>query len=227
MPDSDFDTQNLAPTMRHSDPAPPTPQQIEDRTQRCGDRCLIAGIILLAATIVATLAIVATDPTPFHENPTRSFALLSLVMFTALASVLIGAGFYERWGRSSRAATLQASKIATQNAGRLDDGERLMETLQRMLSQVLVQQQDQGGLMKDLTADILDRLQTQDERQNRTDQAIITIAEKMPDLLMSEHWKGFNEAVKEGFLEQTGTDGATARNRKHLGVVPKNTNQPD
>jgi hypothetical protein len=196
-------TQNLSKTMRKLRKGPPNPELIEQQTQRCGDQHLLAGVVLFAVILLLTVGATALDSTPLDGDPVGlSFSLLSLFLGGMAAAVLTAAGLSERRGRSGRAATLQASKYAVQNAGRIDRTEARMTAGERLL------------------AEILGQLKAQADQRSRTDQAVMTIAEKIPDLLVSEHWKGFNSAVREGFLEQTGTDGA-ARNRKHLGVVPR------
>lgn len=58
--------------------------------------------------------------------------------------------------------------------------------------------------------------------------AIDRIAEHLPEDQQIRHWRGYNDAVRQGFVESTGTDGSTpawsSRGRSpHLGLVNRDS----
>lgn len=71
---------------------------------------------------------------------------------------------------------------------------------------------------------ILAQVTTTGERLDRLERGMDTVAEHLPEVLRIREWRGFNDAVREGF-QPTGTTGDDSR-RRRLGVVPNSTRGP-
>jgi hypothetical protein len=184
------------------------PDDHEQAFRRFGRRNYIAGISLcvLFALISLTLALV-TDHHAFTSQDGRMFAVLALVAFIALAAVLTAIGAMERLNRHQRAATRRVAAEASRNR-------ELIERLE-------VDLRERDEYIIGLVAPTPGRLAMVEQRLSPVEAAISSLAVHLPDTLQREHWMGFNDAVREGFTgQQTGTDGASARRARHLGLAP-------
>lgn len=76
-----------------------------------------------------------------------------------------------------------------------------------------------------LLRQVLSRADENDKRTGRIEHALDLIAEALPENNEVHRWRGFNDAVRDGFARQTGTDGAPQRVRSpHLGIVKRENN---
>lgn len=151
------------------------------------------GTFLLGAggfLIVSTALTVGLIPERYdgHISPVVSLTLIG--MFSALGTACLAAGMGEKLNQYQRAQTRRA--ILGQQAAvdeRAADRERHAE--------------DRAALLVQLAA---------------VGYAIDLVAQHLPEHDRIVNWRGFNDAVKQGFLgEHTGTD--WPRDRRHLGVV--------
>lgn len=196
-------------------PAPANPADLEEKaTRRFGRRNYITGISIIVGTVLSCLIFRILGGSHMYDSPTAQlFGTLGILSSLLLGTTLALAGAAERKHRPERAATRDILVAADRNRIRI---EQLTQDTDERLQVVM-------GLL----APVPGRLDLNSERLARIEQALTVLADRLPKELLAEHWRGFNEAVKEGFSQQrTGTDGQLRR-PPHLGLVaPKDPDRP-
>jgi hypothetical protein len=183
-----------------------------------GRRTFIAGIVLGVATYIIGLSasILSDGGNVFDSQPAQIFGAIGLVSLVSLSGALIVAGSNARQLQRQ----LEPFAAAVAEAARKTDRNR----------QLIVQHREEAREWnKELfghVAALPHRIsQLEDDHSDikaslaEFTRVLTLLAEKLPDELVAEHWRGFNDAVKEGFAEKTGTDDQKRR-PSYIGLVP-------
>jgi hypothetical protein len=176
----------------------------EARTRRTGGRNYRLGWAILVCTIVATeTTAIITGNNLWHNTAGELFAVLCFVGLIVLGAQLIAAGAQER---SLRPIRDRQRDTDVSNRESVDWNRKLIERLtddtQRRYEEIM-----------GYVGAVPGRLVELEER-------LTALVSALPQEIQRQYWKGFNDAVREGF-QATGTDGSGNR-RPHLGLV-----QPD
>jgi len=171
------------------------PGEREDDIRRVGRRDYILGTAVFLGTFVLALVIaLISEQRVFETRPGQLFAVMALMALMALGGSLVINGRTERRERNQRASVRVALKE-------------------------IAEMREQLHLAIGLVAPLPGRLDQTSERLDRIGDAMTHLAASLPDELLSQHWKGFSDAVREGFGERTGTEGSKRRPSRHLGIA--------
>lgn len=192
---------------------------------RWGRRNYAAGITLAVAdTIAALVTAMLTEGQVFTDPNARLFATLIYIIIVALAASLIITGAVQTITAHTRDAVGAARADVARNRCRLD---RLGDEIHilaeeckvnlRHLAEVL---ERRGPIIEGLPQ----RLTAAATRLDQLECAMGAVAEHLPDALLSQHWRGFNAAVREG-LTLTGAEGQKKRRPPHIGLVAPDPDQ--
>lgn len=207
-------------------PAPPGSQPT-DRHLRCwGRRNYITGITLAIADVVAALvmAMLAEDKA-FTDPDGRLFANLTCIIIMALAAGLIVAGAQQTITANSLTAIAATRTDTARNRRRLDQlndevhelAAQTRAAINRLADTIDARGEQLGPIIEALPAGLAATVL----RLNNLEEAMGAVAEHLPDALQTEHWRGFNAAVRQGLTDQrTGTDGPNRRRPPTIGLVP-------
>jgi hypothetical protein len=196
------DLQHIRQPLTH-----PTDHDHEEiRARRFGRRMLVAGIASGICSYMACLAAaIISDQRMFTSREAQLFAILGVMTLLVGSVSLIIVGGLERLMRPVRARQRWLA----------GSGERLRILVERMA----LDQQELYQNLAGLVAPLPGRLERNTDHLAHIEQAMSALAAALPDELLAEHWRGFNEAVKEGFGEKTGTDGSPGKPARHLGLA--------
>lgn len=214
----------------------PTPHS-RDRTRRFGivNYCTGAGLCSLTVLAALTTAIL-TDNRVFTADG-KLFALLALVALTVTgASLTLVGGAQTQHHRTRgyvnelRVDVENVRKDISRNRRRLDqladEVHELAAQTRASINRLADVLQERGDQLGPIVEALPEALAATTSRLDQLGCAMGTVAEHLPDALLSQHWKGFNAAVREG-LTLTGTEGqgATKRRPPHIGLVPPGRDQ--
>ena len=188
------------------------PPDDETRTRRFGNRCLLWGSVIDGATFTASfVAAILSDNNLYTSPAAQFFGIMGLVLGIAAGTTFIALGFMERAWRPTRARQKRDSET--------------LDRLQSRIEAMRFDTDDRFRVVMGHLAALSGRVDANKERLTEIEQCLVAIAEQLPNVLASEHWKGFNAAVREGFADKTGTDGPGRRRPPHIGLAPPANNR--
>ena len=205
---------------------PPELPADEARTQRFGRRAFTGGLTICILLVVGTLVAWILADTALATS--RDGALFGILLFAGgltIGASLTVLGGMERQHRPVRArqrhAEVELRRVQTRIESLIQDTNECFEVVMGLLGPIngrlseFADRVDSGGVA------YLERLDRVEAATTAVAEQLTLIAQHLPDAMLSEHWRGFNEAVREGFAaQQTGTDGGSRRRPGHLGLAP-------
>ncbi len=190
------------------------------RAERLGRRLFFTGLGLGAISYIAPLvAATATGSDQIYDTRSGAiFGALATMTLGNLATAMTVVGGLG-WLAGRYLAPFWA---AVQDAARGTDRNR------RLIEQQTLATDDERRELRDLVKAVPARLSALETGRAATTaelaeiRTLLTVfAKHLPDALTKAEWQGFSSAVKEGFIEQTGTEGKSNRPR-HMGLVRPN-----
>ena len=189
-------------------PAPPSPER-GDRLRRTARRCYLAGAAILIVTFTATQVVaVVAEKSLFTSAGGQLFAVLGFVALMMLGTTMIIVGVLYTISGQAFADVERNRRRIEQVAGEVHD---LGVSMRGQFNATYPMSRLAAGMPARL-----DRLET----------AMAAIAEHLPDAMLREHWRGFNEGIREDITgRRTGTDDSQRRRPQHLGLVEPRRNE--
>lgn len=184
----------------------------EKNTRRFGRRCFGAGLgVLVAWNVAALAAAIVTENDLWHNGDAQLFGVLAFVLGCCTGAILTLIGALERIMRPVRerqdSLTRGQQRQGATIARVAQNSEDRFEVIMQMIGAIPTR-------MNQLEEDHTEIKASLDEFKG----VLVALAEKLPDELIARHWRGYNEAVKDGFGQQTGTEGQQRR-PPYIGLV--------
>lgn len=188
--------------------------EIEARLCRSSRITLWAGISIVIAAVITALcsALIAGGPV-FSNGTARVFASLGFMAVFNLGTALTVVG-----GLGPHFARLRENdRLLRQN----------IEGVRKLVAQL-------ADDVHTLNVDVNNRLDTALPTVQHLaahvpaiEDVLQEIAKQLPDVLERREWVGFNNAVREGFVEGNGTDSAPRRRGGHMNLVRPDPEPPE